>query len=137
MTKSVGRYKIIFSFFSCDSFNYIFKHFVIGESEEYRLNISIINAHMFHAVFLFITACKFVFFDALAHVIVNICCYYNAILSATIHCLSIYVVMLIFILNKPTVLLKRIEILYSRVIHFWVMLISSRFKINLWFDDMI
>ena len=75
--------------------------------------------------------------DAPFHVVGYVCSDDNAVLGAAVHRLRIYVVMLFIVLYEPSVLLECVEILYSFVIHFRVMLVCAGCEIYLRFDDVV
>ena len=92
---------------------------------------------MFHAVLLFIAACKLMLFDFAGHIVIYIGSYYNAVLGAAIHGLGINVVMLGVILFEPSLLLKVVEILHSLGVHHRIMFIRTRQKVYFRLYDVI
>ena len=138
MTESVNRSnEIIFRCSSSIANQKIVKHLIIRISKEYRLDICIANAYVLHAILLLVTASQLMLFDNTRHIIVYISSHHKAILSLAIHGLGINVILFLIILFQPTILLKLSEILSSTFIDSWIILRSTRFKIDFRFDNMI
>ena len=119
--------------FSNDSVNFV----DVRISEEYRFNVSIVDADVFHAVFFFIATSKLVFFDFASHIVVNVSTYAKTILSFAIHCLSVNIVALFFVLNEPSAILPELEVFGSFVVHFRFVFISTNWEVDFRFDDVV
>ena len=138
MTESVNRSnEIIFRCSSSIANQKIVKQLIIRISKEYRLDICIANTYVLHTILLLVTASQLMLFDNTRHIIVYISTHHKTILSLAIHCLGINVILFLIILFQPTVLLKLSEILSSAFIDSWIILRSTRFKIDFRFDNMI
>ena len=137
MTETVFCYKIVLGFTGSDFLNDFFQFFIIRECKEHRFNIGIVDSYVLHAVFFLIATSKLMLFNLTCHIVFHVCSNHNSVLCSAIHCLSINVVMLFIILNKPTFLLEHIKVFYCFNIYLRVMLICTGNKINFRFDDMI
>ena len=138
MTESVNwSYEIILWCSSSIANQKVIEYRIIWISKEYRFDICIANTYVLHAILLLVTASQLMLFDNTRHIIVYISTHHKAILSLAIHGLGINVILFLIILFQPTILLKLSEILCSAFIDAWIILRSTRFKIDFRFDDMI
>ena len=138
MTESVNRSNEIILWCSSSIANQkVIEYRIIWISKEYRLDICIANTYVLHAILLLVTASQLMFLDNTRHIIVYISTHYKTILRLAIHGLGINVILFLIILFQPTILLKLSEILSSAFIDSWIILRSTRFKIDFRFDNMI
>ena len=75
--------------------------------------------------------------DASLHIVGYPCGHYESILSAPVHGLGIYVVILLFVLTQPALVLEHPEVLHGLLIDTGVMLVHSRLEIYFGLDDMV
>ena len=92
---------------------------------------------MLHAVLLLVATRQLVLLDATLHVVGYPCGHYESILSAPVHGLGIYVVILLFVLTQPALVLEHPEVLHGLLIDTGVMLVHSRLEIYFGLDDMV
>ena len=83
---------------------------------------------MLHAVLLLVATGEFVLLDAVLHIVVDIGGYHKSVLGAAVHRLGIYVVVLLVVLNEPSVTLERLKVGQRLTVHFGVMLVGSGSK---------
>ena len=137
MTESVGSRKIVFGFpfdrFGNDGIEFC----IVGICEEYRFDIGIIDADMFHTVFFLIAAGQLMFFDDAVEIVFYIGTNDEAILRTPVHRLSIDIIFFGVVLYEPAFFLEKVELLYRFVIGFGIVLISSRCEIDFGFDDVV
>ena len=137
VTETVRSYEVVFRSvsycFSNDSVDFV----DVWVCEEYRFNVSIVDANVFHTVFFFIATSKLVFFDFASHIVVNVSTYAKTILSFAVHCLSVNVVALFFVLNEPATILPELEVFSSFVVHHWFVFVSTNWEVDFWFDDVV
>ena len=129
--------EIILRCSSCYILNYGFKNIIVREREEYRFNVGIVDSNMLHAILFFIASGKLMLFYALVHVVINVGSNNNTVLGASLHCLGIYIIMLLIVLNEPSVILESIEIFHSLVIHFRRVLIFAGFEVDFRLYDVV
>ena len=110
---------------------------IVRVSKENRFDISIVDTHMFHAVFFLITTGQLMFLNIPLQIIIHISTNYQPILCTSVHRLGIYVILFFLILNQPAVILKFPEILRCFFIDSRIMLVCSYRKINFRLDYMI
>ena len=91
---------------------------------------------MDHAVIFLILAGKLVLLDLALSIVVSVSAHNKAVLSSAFHSLSIYIVIWLLVLDKPSFLLPCSEVLHSLVISRLAMLIDHRIEINLRLSDM-
>ena len=137
VSESIGSYKIIFRRNRSFLFDDCIEFCIIRISEEYRFDVGIIDTHMFHTVFLFISPSKFVLFNCSRHIVFDACTYDQSILSMSVHGLSVDVIMFFVILYQPTFLLEHIKVLYRFLINFWTMFVRTGNEIDLRFNNMV
>ena len=137
VAKTIGSYEIIFGFAGSNTVDYLLETAIVGEGKEYGFDIGVVDTHMFHAVFLFVTTGQLMLFDAAFHIVVHPCCHNKTILGTAVHSLRIDIVFLLVVLHEPSFVLEHVEVLNCFLVHFGVMLVKTGFKINLGFDDMI
>ena len=109
----------------------------VGVSEEHRFDVRIVHTNMFHTVFLLVAAGKFVLFDCTIQIVIDVCAYYKTILSLSVHCLGVYIILLLLVLNEPSVILELSEILRSLRVNFGRMFVRAYGKINFGADNMV
>ena len=110
---------------------------IVRISQKNRLHIGICDAHMLHAVFLFVLAGQLVLLDSPRQVIVHRSTQHDAVLGVPVHGLGIKVVHRFFIFHQPPVTLEFGEILCRLLIHTSVMLVCPHREINLRADNVI
>ena len=130
-------YKSIFRFASTYFRYQSIQVVAMGISKEHRLDIGIIHAHMFHAVFLFIFARQLVLLDAAFHIIFHPGCNDQSVLRPAIHRLCIDVVFLFLVLHEPAVCAELLKLFCSFCIYALIVLVSNRSEVNLRFNDMV
>lgn len=128
MTESIGSHEVILRLAGGDSADHIFKVGIVGESEEHRLDIGVVDAHMLHSVFFFIAAGEFVFLNAPLHIVGDGGCNYDTVLSAAVHGLGVDIIVLMLVLHKPAVGAECSEIIYRFLIYALVVLIRAGAK---------
>ncbi len=74
--------------------------------KEHRFDVRVVDAHMFHPVFLLVTACELMFLDAPFHIILHPRSHNKAVLCTTVHGLGIDVVFLFLVLHQPAFLFE-------------------------------
>ena len=109
----------------------------VGIGKEHRLDVGIVDTHVFHAVFFLVATCKFMFFDFSGHIVVDIGSNYESILGLAVHCLGIDVVMLVSVLHEPSFVLEHLEVLCSLFIYSRVVLACANREVNLRLYDMV
>ena len=137
MAESVGSDKVVLGRTRRLAFDDGVELVVVGVGKEYRLDVGVVDAHMFHAVFLLVAAGQLVFLDSTGHVVVDIGSDNQPVLGVTVHRLGIDVVVLFVVLYQPALLLEHVEIFYGFVIHLGAMFVGSGSKINLGLDDVV
>ena len=137
MSESVGSREIIFSRTGCHCTDDFFQNRIVRESEENGLDIRIIDTDMLHAVLFLVAAGKLMLLDAALHVIVDISSHNQTVLCAAVHCLGVYIIMLLVVLHEPSVFLERLESVGGALIYSGVMLIGARLEIDFRLDDVI
>ena len=135
--RSNGGYEIIFRFGRSISCQQCVKRLIVRICKEDRLHIGITDSDMLHAVFFFVSTCQFMLLDNAIKIVIYICSNNNTILGFAIHCLGVYIIMFLGILNQPSILLEKFKILFGTFINTWVVFGSAWLKINFRFDDMI
>ena len=130
-------YEVVFGLFgsiaSDDSIQFV--HVFVGEED--GLDVGVVDAHVFHTVFLFVAACELVFLDAAGHIVFKPCSYYQAILRSIAHGLGIYVIAFFRVLNQPSVLLEEIKMLACTLIHLRIVLVGTGLEVDFGFDNVI
>ena len=79
--------------------NDVLEDAVIGECQEYRLNVRIIDLYVMHAVGFFLATGQLVLLDAASQVVINAGAHHKAVLRAAIHRLGIDVVAVFSVLH--------------------------------------
>ena len=92
---------------------------------------------MLHAVLLLVTAGQLVLLDHAVEIVVNECPDNKTVLGLAVHRLGIDIVVVLCVLNEPTIVLKLLEVLGCLLIHTGVVLTRANRKINLRLNDMI
>lgn len=110
---------------------------IIRICKEYRFNVGIVHADMFHAIFFFVTTGQFMLLDNTIHIIRHISTHNKSVLCLTIHCLSIDVIVFFIILHQPAFVLKQFKVIGSFDVHLLVMLIRTYRKIYFRLNYMI
>ena len=77
------------------------------------------------------------FLDVTLEVILHVCANHKTVLGLSIHCLCIYVVLLLGITLEPALVLKLLEVLGSLGINTGISLLGYGIKVNLGLDDMV
>ena len=138
MTKAIQiRYKVIFWCSLAHASNDGIQLFVMRVCKEYRLYVRIVHTHMLHAVFFLVTTSQLMLLDATFHIVFHPCCYHQAVLGATIHRLSIYIVLLLLILHQPSFLTEQVKLLTSCCIYALIMFVCTFWKIDFRFDNVV
>ncbi len=137
VAEAVGRHKIIFRLCGSHPADYILKPVIVGESEEHRLDVGIVDLYMAHTVVLLVAACELMFFYHTIDIIVHIGSNNEAILGAAVHGLRIYIIVLGGILHKPAFLLESGEILHSLGIDLLIMLVGAGLEIDFRTDNVV
>ena len=123
-------------------------------SKEHRLHVRIQYTHMFHSVFFFIASGQLMLFDASFQIIIYPCSHNQTVLGFRLFTcqsrscslrsftfrqdrLCIDIVLLFGILHEPMILFEQLKLLRCSFIYPRIMLICSRLKIDLRFDDVI
>ena len=136
MTESVLCHEIIFGLTGdVAGYNFIYLG-IVGICKEHRLDVGILNAHMNHAVIFLVLSCKFMLLDLACGIIVCVSAHYKAVLSASVHCLSIHVIARLAVLYQPSVLLPYLEILHSLVVCRLAVFVDYRIEIDFRLCDM-
>ena len=73
MAEAVGSGEIIFRLACGHCVDYFLQRLIVGESEENRLDVCVVDADMLHTVLLLVAAGKLVLLDAALHVVGDIC----------------------------------------------------------------
>ena len=113
------------------------KDAVIGECQEHRLDVGVVDLDMVHAVSLFLATGKFMFLDASLEVVIHAGTDNESVLGAAVHRLCIDVVALLVVLYKPTLLLELLEVLDGLVIDLGLVFASARLEVDFRLDDVI
>ena len=137
VAESVGSHEVILGLACGHLADYLLKGGVVGECEEHRLDVGVVDAHVFHAVFLFVAACKLMLLDASLHVVVYPCAYNEAVLCASVHCLGVDVILLLGILHEPSLFLEFFEILHGLLIYPGVVLVETGLEVDFRLYDVI
>ncbi len=107
------------------------------EREEHRLHIGVVDANVLHAVFFLLATSELMLLDATFDIVHVVGCNHDTILSTAVHRLSIDVVHLLGVLNKPSVGLELLEVLHSLVIDLRIMLGGAVVEVDFRLDDVI
>ncbi len=137
MAESVGSHEVIFRFSRGNRIDYLLETFVIGERKKHGLDVGIVDPHMLHAVLLFVATGKLMLFNPSLHVVVYPGCNYYTILRATVHGLRVNIVVVLLVLDKPSVVLEKPEILHGFSVDFRIVLINLGPEINFRLYDVI
>ena len=138
MTKTITRCnKIVNRLFFNHFCNNLIQFIPMRISKKYRFDIGIVHSYMLHTIFFLVATCKFVLFNPFVHIILHRGTNHQTVLSFSVHGLSIHIVLLGIVLHQPTFVSEFIKIFKSLIIHLFIMLISSRFKINFGLNNMI
>ena len=131
MAESVNRRnKVVLRLTSGIAHNQLVEHSIVRICEEHRLDVSVINANMLHAVFLLVAACQLMLLDGAVHIVVNESTNHKTILCLAVHGLSVDIVRLLLILTKPSLILELLEVLSSLLVHSGVVLACARLKVD-------
>ena len=137
MSDSVACHQVIL-WLILDNSRYDFVQLlVVRVSEENRLDVGVVHAHVLHAVFLLVAACQLMLPYLAGHVVVNIGADNKSVLCASVHSLCINVVVLLLVLHKPSVILKFLEILSRLLIDLRVVLACALREVYFWLYYMI
>ncbi len=137
VSEAVGSREIVFGRSRSHGADNFFEFFVVGECEEYRLNVGVVDAHVFHAVFFLVSAGKLMLFDATLHIVFHVCRHHNAVLRASVHGLGVYVVVVVFVLNEPAIVAEGLEVFYRFVVYFGGVLVGSGSEVYFRLDYMV
>ncbi len=137
MSKAVGRHKIVFWLACRDAFHNGVQLVVVRIGKEHRLDVGRVDAHMFHAIFFFVAAREFVFFDYSVQIVVYRSSNAQSILRFAVHGLCVDVVMVVGVLHQPAFLLEFVEIFHRLVVHARIVFVGASREINFGFDDVI
>ena len=89
---------------------------VVRISEEYGLDVGILDTDVDHTVLFLVLAGELMLLDLAGQVVVYIGAEHNSVLGTAVHGLCIYIVALLLVLHEPTFLLPFLEILDSLVV---------------------
>ena len=138
MTKAIQiRYKVIFWCSLAHASNDGIQLFVMRISKEHRLHVRIVHTHMLHAILLLVATGELMLLDTTFHIVFHPRCYHQAVLGATIHGLSIYIVLLLLILHQPSFLTEQVKLLTSCCIYALIMFVCTFWKIDFRFDNVV
>ena len=137
MAEAVGSDEVIFGLAGRDGLDYLVEVAVVGEGEEHRLDVGVLYAHVFHAVFLLVAAGELVLLDDAVHVVVDVGGHDNAVLGAAVHGLRVYIIMFLVVLYEPAFVLEGLEVLDCLVVDLGVVLVGAVHKVNLGLYDMV
>ena len=137
MSEPIGCNEIVFCRMGCCLCNDLVYFLVVGIGEKYRFYIGIVYPDMFHPVFFFVAAGKFVFFDNTVEVIIDISAYDESVLCTSVHGLGVYVISFGRVLLQPSFFLKLLEVFYGFLIYFGIVFVGSRSKVYFGFNDMV
>ena len=138
MTKAIQiRYKVIFWCSLANASNDGIQLFVMRVCKEYWLYVRIVHTHMLHAILLLVATGELMLLDTTFHIVFHPRCYHQAILGATIHRLSIYIVLLLLILHQPSFLTEQVKLLTSCCIYALIMFVCTFWKIDFRFDNVV
>ena len=137
MTDAILAHEVIFGSGLGRAVDDVLEDAVIGEWQEYRLDIGIVDLDVVHAISLFLTSCELMLLDAAGEVILNTGTYYKSVLRAAIHGLSIDVVAILVILYQPALVLELLEVLNGLVIDLGLMLACAGLEVDFGLNDVI
>ena len=137
VTNAVLAHEVILGSGLSGAVDDVLERAIVGECQEYRLDVGIVDLDMVHAVGFFLTAGEFVLLDTACEVVLNAGAYDEAILGAAIHGLSIDVVAILVILNQPALVLELLEVLNSLVIDLGLVFACTGFKVDFGLNDVI
>ena len=137
MAESIGSDKVVLGCTRRLAFDDGVELVVVGVGEEYRLDVGVVDAHVFHAVFLLVATGNLVFLDDARHVVVDISPHDQSVLGVTVHRLGIDVVVLFVVLYQPPFLLEHVEVVYCLVVHFGTVFVGTGSKIDFGLDDVV
>ena len=138
MTEAVALgYIVVLGSLSCVAGYEGIELLVVGVSEEDGLDVSIVDTHVLHAVFLLVGTGELMLLDDAIEVVIHISTHDETILGLTVHGLRIYVVLLLLVLHEPALFLEAGKVLGCLVIYTRVVLVGAHGEIDLGLDDMI
>ena len=89
---------------------------VVRISEEYGLDVGVLDADVDHAVLLLVLAGELVLLDLAGEVVVHIGAEHDSVLGTAVHRLGVNIVALLLVLYQPAFLLPLLEVLDSLVV---------------------
>ena len=110
---------------------------VVAISEEHRLDVGVVDANMLHAVLLLVTAGELMLLDHAIHVVLHIGAHDETILRVAVHRLSVDVVVILLVLDEPSLLLEHLEVLLGALIDARVVLRGALGEVDLRLDDVV
>ena len=105
MSESVGCHKVIFRLACGVLVHYCIHLLVVRVREEYRFDVGILDADVDHSVIFLVLAGKLMLLDLAFSIIVSVGTYDKSVLCASIHCLCVYVIARLSVLDKPSLFL--------------------------------
>ena len=104
---------------------------VVRISEEYGLDVGVLDADVDHAVLLLVLAGELVLLDFAGEVVVHIGAEHDSVLGTAVHRLGVNIVALLLVLYQPAFLLPFLEVLYSLVVCLLRVLVDDGVEVNL------
>ena len=115
----------------------VVEHAVVGIGEEDGLDVRVVDADMFHAVFFFVGAGQLMFFDDAVHIIGDISAHDKAVLRLAVHGLCIDIIHFLIVLDQPAFVLEHLEMLCRAFIYTGIIFARAGLEIDFGLDDMI
>ena len=137
VAEAVVGYKVVFGLIGCDGADYLFEVGIVGEGEEHRLDVGVVDAHVFHAVFLFVAPGQLVLLYAAFHIVGHVGCHYYAILGAAVHGLGIDIVVFLGVLYEPAVFAELGKVADGAVVDLGGVFVGAGGKVDFGFDDVV
>ena len=137
VAEAVGGGEVVFRLAGGHGAYHFFECLVVGEGEEHRLDVGVVDADVLHAVFFLVAAGKLVLFDAAFHIVVNERCYHDAVLCAAVHGLGVDVVVFLLVLHQPAVAAECGEVLHGFVVDLGGVFVGTRGEVYFRLYDMV
>ena len=138
MTEAVHRSdKVVYRLLLGVLCHNLIQHRIIRIGKEDRLHIRIVHTHMLHPVLLLVPAGQLMLLDDPVQVVVHIGTDDQTILCLAVHGLCIDIIILLRVLNQPSLVLEELELTGSLRIHLRVVLVADRVEIDFRLDDVV